>query len=55
MKLRLTLLTLAIGLVTPLASATVGTGPQAAGLSIDDVAITEGNSGTATATFTVGR
>jgi Calx-beta domain-containing protein len=40
--------------VTPLASATVGgNGTLAESLSIDDVTVTEGNTGTAAATFTV--
>ena len=54
MALRLTILALVIGLMTPLASATVsGNTPQAESLSIGDVTVTEGNTGTVAATFTV--
>ena len=54
MGLRLTLLALLLALATPLAGASAGpAAPEAASLAIDDVAVTEGNSGTTAATFTV--
>ena len=54
MTLRTALLALLVALAAPLASATVGPHAlQAESLSIDDVTITEGDAGAATATFTV--
>src|SRR5512133_1458269 len=54
MSLRLTLVALLIALATPLAAAMAGPGaPQSATLSINDVTVTEGDSGSTDATFTV--
>src|SRR5262245_60175470 len=54
MSLRLTLLALLIAIATPLAAAKAGPGaPQAATLAIGDATVTEGNSGSTNATFTV--
>ncbi len=54
MILRPALLALLVALAAPLASATVGPDAlRAESLSIDDVTITEGDAGAATATFTV--
>ena len=54
MILRLALLALLVALAAPLASATVGPDAlRAESLAIDDVTITEGDAGAATATFTV--
>src|SRR5512133_995874 len=54
MSLRLTLVALLIALATPLAAAKAGPGaPQSATLAINDVTVTEGDSGSMDATFTV--
>ena len=54
MGLRLTLLALLLALATPLAGASAGpAAPEAASLAIGDVTLTEGDSGSTNATFTI--
>ena len=54
MNLRLTLLALLVALATPLVAAHAGpAAPQVATISIGDVTVTEGDTGTTTASFTV--
>src|SRR5262245_12033515 len=54
MTLRLALLALLVALAAPLASATVGPdAPRVESLAIGDVTVTEGDTGTTAATFTV--